>query len=468
MKRFSLFLYLLMFIASWGFGQSKSRIIDDIYVSPNDAQMVQEVEAAKRTVNQQKTVQQKPVYKNGAKEIIFIDQNGNRTNMVSDTVYVIDNAAIDSLENDSLYNQNGYYLNGFNGTQSDLEYAERIRRFHNPKYTIYLGDPRYNDIYFLDNSYWNVYLDNSYAYVTPTWINPYWWDYNFSPFSYGWGNSWYSPYGMGYYPWYSSYGFGGWGGYPYYGWGGYYGGGYFGGGWGYPYGGYYGGGYGYPYYGGGYGSYNRNSQNVRRENSSARYDVNAAGNTNINRRSSAIASGRSSVGENSYTTVSRQSTGRSSVGSAMNGQRTSTNGRYNSDSRSAYSRGVNTQTRTGTVRSTEQWNSTRDNSTRSNSSYNSSTYNSGRSSSVINHTSTNENAGSSRSSGNYNSGRSTSTGSSSRTPSYETTSRSSGDSYSSGRSSNYSSGGGSSSSGSSSGGGRSSSSSSSSSGGGRR
>ncbi|MFR0836185.1 MAG: hypothetical protein ACLSG8_08715 [Barnesiella sp.] len=28
----------------------------------------------------------------------------------------------------------GYYLNGFNGSQSDYEYATRIRRFHNPRF----------------------------------------------------------------------------------------------------------------------------------------------------------------------------------------------------------------------------------------------------------------------------------------------------------------------------------------------
>lgn len=92
----------------------------------------------------------------------------------------------------------GYYLNGFNGSQSDYEYATRIRRFHNPRFTITIGDPGYNDIYFLNSSDWNVYIDGPYAWVTPTWSNPWYWNYTWAPASYGswtwrmypWGPYW--------------------------------------------------------------------------------------------------------------------------------------------------------------------------------------------------------------------------------------------------------------------------------------
>lgn len=108
--------------------------------------------------------------------------------------------------------EDGYYLNGFYGTQSDLEYAERIRKFHNPRFTVHISDPAYNDIYFLNSFDWNVYIDGTYAFVTPTWTNPWYWDYTWAPYSY-WGPSW---------RWNSFY----WGwGYPYYG---------FGWSWGYP------------------------------------------------------------------------------------------------------------------------------------------------------------------------------------------------------------------------------------------
>lgn len=53
----------------------------------------------------------------------------------------------------------GYYLNGFNGSDSDYEYALRIRRFHNPKFVVSVSDPFYSDIYFLvNNRIGNVYI----------------------------------------------------------------------------------------------------------------------------------------------------------------------------------------------------------------------------------------------------------------------------------------------------------------------
>lgn len=111
-----------------------------------------------------------------------------------------------SADDTSYLEDDGYYLNGFYGTQSDLEYAERIRKFHNPRFTIHITDPAYNEIYFLNSWDWNVYIDGTYAYVTPTWTNPWYWDYMWSPYSY-WGPSW---------RWHSYY----WGwGYPSYGWG---------------------------------------------------------------------------------------------------------------------------------------------------------------------------------------------------------------------------------------------------------
>ena len=223
MKRFSLLISFLIALVSSGFAQSK-KIIDDIYVTPNDAGMVKEVQTAK------KTVREKPAYKNGAREIIFIDRNGKRTTAVTDTVYVMDDTVNDSIETVDTVETEGEYLRGFKGSQQDLEYAERIRRFHNPRYTITIADPGYNDIYFLDENDWNVYVDGIYATITPTWTNPYWFNYQYFPYGYsswGWRNSLYSSFGWGYYdPWYSPWSswYGGYG----YGWGGYYD-------WGYPY-----------------------------------------------------------------------------------------------------------------------------------------------------------------------------------------------------------------------------------------
>lgn len=257
MKRTTIIIIISFLIPILGMSQTKSTIVDDLYLKPGDAKAQQTTQSQ---LNQQ-TQNTKPIskYKNGAREIIYIERENPNSKVIHDTVYVDGKAYIDGQvnkssdnrnkegihdtiyvvgqENDSIENnqEQGYYLNGFKGTESDLEYAERIRRFHNPKYEIFAGDPRYNDIYFLNDNDWNVYIDGSYAYVTPTWTNPYWWNYNYSPYGYGyWGlgigfNNWFSPwgydsfyggYGYGYGDYYGyGYGYGGYGGYGYNNWG---------------------------------------------------------------------------------------------------------------------------------------------------------------------------------------------------------------------------------------------------------
>ena len=196
-------------------------IVDDIYFKPSDAN---------KALTTEKIKSAKPNYKNGAKEIIYIDTKKNKSLIIDkDTVYLLSemNDSIALAEETDSIAEDGYYLNDFNGGKTEYEYAERIRRFHNPKYTIHISDPQYTDIYFLDDNYWNVYVDGSYAWVTPTWTNPFWDNYFWRPYSYNswyWRNSWYgSPYAYynswNYgYPWnYGYYGgyYGGWG-YPYY------------------------------------------------------------------------------------------------------------------------------------------------------------------------------------------------------------------------------------------------------------
>ena len=475
MKRLSFLVCFLIALISSGFAQSK-KIIDDIYVTPNDAVMVQEVQSA------QKTVRQKPAYRNGAREIVFIDQNGNRTNVITDTVYVVDNSIDDSIANVDTLESDGEYINGFKGTQQDLEYAERIRRFHNPRYTITIADPGYNDIYFLNDNDWNVYTDGMYATITPTWTNPYWWNYNFSPFSYnswGWRSSLYSPFGWGmggfYDPWYSPWN--SWyGGYSL-GWDGLYGdyyggyGGYYG--MGYPYyGGYYNNyGWGYPYSGGGY--YSGKNYNTRENGNVGRFNsTEVSGRTSATRQQAVLGTGRTSGSANPYTTVSRQGTQRNRY-DAANTTSSFSSGRsvqqYRSTStssgRNSYSPNVNTTTRTGAVRSSDEWNATRNSNA---SRYSTPTRSSSGSSTVINRSGSDSRSSSGSST--YSTGTPTRSSSSS-TPTYNPTrsSSSSSSTYSSGSSGSYSSGSSSSSSSSGSSGGSSSSSGSSRSGsGGRR
>lgn len=152
-----------------------------------------------------------------------------------------------SMQNDTLYiqekpySERGEWVNGFEGTQDDYEYAMRIVRFRSPRYAIPVSSPLYWDVVYgaFPSWDWNVYDDGLYAYVFPTYSNPLWWDWRWNwsivgpRFSFGWGwsspwyySSWYSPY------WYGGYWGGYWAGYwgpgwhhhhpyyPSYGWGG--------------------------------------------------------------------------------------------------------------------------------------------------------------------------------------------------------------------------------------------------------
>lgn len=138
-----------------------------------------------------------------------------------------------SYQNDTLmvtekpYSERGEWVDGFDGSDMDYEYAMRLVRFKNPRYMIPVSSPMYWDVvngalYSWD---WNVYDDGLYAYVFPTYTNRLWWDWRFSSgfygphfgFSWGWSTPWYDSW---YSPWYGGYWGGYWGSY----WGGYWGG----------------------------------------------------------------------------------------------------------------------------------------------------------------------------------------------------------------------------------------------------
>jgi hypothetical protein len=148
------------------------------------------------------------------------DVNGNSydngNGAASDTLYIDDNNA-DGPQNrnghSSVYDQDldGNWVNGFDGTDDDYEYATRIIRFRNPRFAINMSSPYYWDVVYGLNSWdWNVYYDGMYAYAFPTFSNRLWWDWRFN--SYGWGFGYNYGWG-GYSPYYSYWG----GGYPYYG-----------------------------------------------------------------------------------------------------------------------------------------------------------------------------------------------------------------------------------------------------------
>ena len=132
-----------------------------------------------------------------------------------------------TYENDTLYieekpyGERGEWVNGFQGSDMDYEYAMRIVRFRNPRYAIPISSPLYWDVVYgaFPSWDWNVYDDGMYAYIFPTYTNRLWWDWRWSygfygpgwGLGFGWHSPWYSPwyYGGWYSPWYAGY----WGGY---------------------------------------------------------------------------------------------------------------------------------------------------------------------------------------------------------------------------------------------------------------
>ncbi len=161
------------------------------------------------------------------------NSRNNRFTTAGDTLYI----------EEKPYGERGEWINGFEGSQDDYEYAMRLIRFRNPRYAVSISSPLYWDI--VHGAFaswdWNVYDDGFYAYVFPRFSNRLWWNWRYSwggYYGFGWGSPWY---------------YSGWGS-PYYGWGGYYG--HY---WGYPYD------YWAPYYHGwGSGYYKRYNYNDRR------------------------------------------------------------------------------------------------------------------------------------------------------------------------------------------------------------
>lgn len=164
-------IYMIIVAVLTTMGVSAQRFIDDIYFTSKDAQ--------------QERVREKAKVKNGAREVIFVQEQLDSLSV--DTLLTAqDTTAVLSTDTEALTLAEGTYVNGFEGSVEDMEYTQRIYRFHNPRIAVQLGDPGYTDIYFLDDDLWNVYIDPyNYAYVTPTWTNPYYWDYMYRPYAYG-------------------------------------------------------------------------------------------------------------------------------------------------------------------------------------------------------------------------------------------------------------------------------------------
>ena len=200
-----------------------------------------------------------------------------------------------SYQNDTLmvtekpYGERGEWVNEFQGSDSDYEYAMRLVRFKNPRYAIPVSSPLYWDVVngALFSWDWNVYDDGLYAYVFPSYTNRLWWDWRWSSgfygphfgFSFGWCSPWYNC-------WYSPWSGGYWGGY----WGHH--GGYWGGYWNGYYDGYWGG----SYYGPRYNYNNRRGEIAGRSHRSSYVSNGGRGEYGANRRVAQIGDRRGRTG----------------------------------------------------------------------------------------------------------------------------------------------------------------------------
>jgi len=147
MKRNNFLIMLCLLFPLVGISQNQATLIDDIYFKASDAKNIEKTQNVKQTPNRQSTN-----YKNGAKEIVFIERESTKPAIVHDTVYVVGQASdtkqiikiqnynskngndqliihdtiyVTEQLNDSIdnYEDQGHYLNGFKGNESDLEYA---------------------------------------------------------------------------------------------------------------------------------------------------------------------------------------------------------------------------------------------------------------------------------------------------------------------------------------------------------
>lgn len=104
-----------------------------------------------------------------------------------------------SYSNDTLYIQEkpsyeqGEWINGFEGSQADYDYAMRLIRFRSPRFAISVSSPFYWDVISLGYSWdWNVYDDGMFAYAFPTFGSHLWWDWRFNySWRYGYYSNWY-------------------------------------------------------------------------------------------------------------------------------------------------------------------------------------------------------------------------------------------------------------------------------------
>ena len=187
-----------LMLASLPFLATAQSAGDDLYFIPKKKTVKKEiVVTTPKTVVVNRDKASTQVYASPGSTVVVRDMQGrerdideyNRRYTSRDNTFTQDEDGTIYID-EKPYDERGEWVNGFEGSEMDYEYAMRIIRFRNPRFAIPVSSPLYWDvIYTLPSWEWNVFDDGFYAYAFPTYSNPYWWDWRFS---YGptWGGYW--------------------------------------------------------------------------------------------------------------------------------------------------------------------------------------------------------------------------------------------------------------------------------------
>lgn len=198
-------LILLLTASSCGTGfYMASSYVDDAYYNPADQPVVVE----------KRVVVEKPVteIREQVQDTIVAEAIEEELIMGDEREYVLVDSLSEQLidEEGNVIVNNHYYYE----PDEELEYSNRIYRFHRPGMSF-----GYYDMWYWDDWYWDSYWYSPYYYGGFSYYsNPWRYSYRYNP----WYTSWYSPwYSSWYYPGYSSWYAGSYGyyGYDYYGYG---------------------------------------------------------------------------------------------------------------------------------------------------------------------------------------------------------------------------------------------------------
>ena len=207
---------VLMALMAVGIVGSASAQRDDLYFVPKKKKVVEEVEQKSVATAQEKSAESKTltVTTVPARQLEMDEDTYNRRgsylteqgDAVSEFAMDDEGFVLITEEGDTMWMDTDTlrltrvtdgegWVSGFDGSDSDYEYAMRIIRFRNPRYAIPVSSPLYWDVVYGSALWprwdWNIYDDGMYAYVFPTSSNWHYWDYRMS-YPFGW-SAWSSP-----------------------------------------------------------------------------------------------------------------------------------------------------------------------------------------------------------------------------------------------------------------------------------